>query len=265
MTDEIKALERRLDELRSDIRRAAIAGDTVVARQRRAELRLVESEWEQALAALAEPAPVAQVVPAESLLPMREQVHHALTLLTVPAAPRLITAVHRAFFSGDLNATRLTSLRRDEERSFQSSQFARPYYLCPALTVDLLSPARGLLTVSTWPIADRIIGPLSPRVHFLTAAIRVAEAVDRLGEPIPEAARLLWRFAANIPGASDGASTPTVVADAARVELAVHAEADRIARKEAAVRADRLTSVQKLFGARLATVGTGAKTREASQ
>ena len=34
-----------------------------------------------------------------SVLPLREQVHEALSLLTVPAAPRLIATVHEAFFA----------------------------------------------------------------------------------------------------------------------------------------------------------------------
>jgi hypothetical protein len=82
--------------------------------------------------------------------------------------------MHAAFFTGQLAASRLTSLRRDEERSYRSAPNARPYYLCPALTSDLLSPARALLCISTWPMEQRIVGPLSPRVDFLTAAIRVA-------------------------------------------------------------------------------------------
>ena len=96
------------------------------------------------------------------LLPLREQVHQALTLLGAPAAPKLIIAVHEAFHVGELAPARLTSLRRDEERSFRSAPHSRPYYLCSALTADLLAPARGLLAVSTWPMATRVIGPLSP-------------------------------------------------------------------------------------------------------
>jgi hypothetical protein len=198
-----------------------------------------------------------------SLLPLREHVHHALTLLTVPAAPRLIVAVHEAFFSGEMVATRLTSLRRDEERSFRSAPYARPYYLCPALTADMLAPARGLLTVSTWSTAIRIVGPLSPRVHFLTAAVQVADAITRLGQTRPRADRLLWRFAANIPGAGEGVLTPARVARAARAELVIHEEADRHAREAAAERASRLTDTRRLFGSRLGLVD-GAEGAEAA-
>jgi hypothetical protein len=261
VAESIEVLERRIDELRAAVRRAAVAGDRAQAREMRADLRRAEQAWEHALTAL-EPGPQAPStpVPLASLLPLREQVHHALTLLAVPAAPRLIVAVHEAFFSGDMVSARLTSLRRDEERSFRSAPYARPYYLCPALTADLLAPARGLLTVSTWSTADRIVGPLSPRVHYLTAAIQVADAIARLDEPRPHADRLLWRFAANIPGASDGAHTSASVAKAARAELVIHEEADQYARDEAAKRAARLTEVQRLFGARIGLVDDAAAT-----
>ncbi|GGV38019.1 hypothetical protein GCM10010182_72970 [Actinomadura cremea] len=188
------------------------------------------------------------------LLPVREQVHQALTLLGVPSAPKLVGTVYSAFFPGEIAPGRLTSLRRDEERSFRTAPYARPYYLCAALTADLLAPARGLLTVSTWPLERRIVGPLSPRTDFLTSAIRLAEHAGR-GEPNPDVQRLLWRFASNIPGAVDGTVgtvDPAVLAEAAREELEVHREADRRRRESAAGRAlDRLDDAERLFGSRL--------------
>ncbi len=192
--------------------------------------------------------------PSGGLLPLREQVHQALTLLTVPAAPRLVTATHEAFFATKIVAARLTSLRRDEERSFRTAPYARPYYVCAALTAELLAPARGLLAVSTWPVERRVIGPLSPRVDFLTAAIQVAEGILRLPAPGEAAMRLLWRFAANIPGAAERreAVDPRTVADAARAEREVHAQADQEVRHAAAARVrQRLDDAQQLFGSRL--------------
>ncbi|WP_207936501.1 hypothetical protein [Actinomadura sp. KC216] len=204
------------------------------------------------------------------LLPVREQVHQALTLLGAPAAPKLIGAVYAAFFPGEISSTRLTSLRRDEERSFRTAPYARPYYLCAALTADLLAPARGLLTVSTWPLEQRIVGPLSPRTDFLTAAARLAEhAAAGRGTPSPEVQRLLWRFASNIPGAGTGTvgtADPAALAEAARAELDVHREADRRRRASAARRArDRLDDAERLFGSRLRAVrGSGRHTARRS-
>jgi hypothetical protein len=203
--------------------------------------------------------------PPGSLLPLREQVYEALSLLQVPAAPKLIATVHEAFFGSTFSTTKVTSLKRDEERSFRTAPFARPYYICAALSADYLSPSRGLLAVSTWPMERRVIGSLSPRVDFLTAAIRVADAIERIPTPPLTARRLLQRFAASIPGATGEARdqvNPGVVRRAADAELSVHSEADSRMRKEAADRARRqLADAEQLFGTKLQPVtdeaGTG--------
>ena len=274
MTDSVESLERRISQLRTAVREAVLAGATERASALRRDLRQAERDWEHALAEAATEAEAeagAETVRADdagagrpaqqeaahapgSLLPLREQVHEALSLLAVPAAPRLIATVHEAFFGGTFPTVRLTSLKRDEERSFRTAPFARPYYVCAALTADLLAPARGLLAVSTWPMERRVIGSLSPRVDFLTGAIRVAEAIQRLPAPVPAARRLLWRFAASIPGAADStASTnPHEVMQAALAELAVHQVADQATRHAAARRArDQLDDAQQLFGTRI--------------
>jgi hypothetical protein len=283
VAETIEALERRIDELRVAVREAVLAGDPTVASARRAELRRAEQAWEDELAAAAAPSaaqgdgPRAAARPPEppgSLLPLREQVYEALSLLQVPAAPKLIATVHEAFFGSTFPTTRVTSLKRDEERSFRTAPFARPYYICAALSADYLSPSRGLLAVSTWPMERRVIGSLSPRVDFLTAAIRVADAIERIPTPPQTARRLLQRFAASIPGAgpvsgmtlasaSPDQVKPDVVRQAADAELSVHADADSRMRREAADRARRqLADAEQLFGARLAPVtdeaGAGA-------
>jgi hypothetical protein len=277
VAETIEALERRIDELRVAVREAVLAGDPALASARRGALKRAEQSWEDALAAATVPAAtvpatvpasaVPQVRPASgpqalappeqagSLLPLREQVYEALSLLHVPAAPKLIATVHEAFFGSTFPTTKVTSLKRDEERSFRTSPFARPYYICAALSADYLSPSRGLLAVSTWPMERRVIGSLSPRVDFLTAAIRVADAIERIPTPPLTARRLLQRFAASIPGASGERSDqvdPGVVRRAADAELSVHSDADFRMRKEAAGRARKqLADAEQLFGARL--------------
>jgi hypothetical protein len=291
VAETIEALERRIDGLRVAVREAVLVGDLALASVRRAELRQAEQAWEDALvraaAPQAAPASGPRVAPAQdpratpaaepraaarpaepsgSLLPLREQVYEALSLLQVPAAPKLIATVHEAFFGSTFPTTRVTSLKRDEERSFRTAPFARPYYICAALSADYLSPSRGLLAVSTWPMERRVIGPLSPRVDFLTAAIRVADAIERIPTPPPTARRLLQRFAASIPGAApvSGATAatvspdevrPDVVRQAADAELSVHAKSDSRMRKDAAERARRqLTDAEQFFGTKLQPV-----------
>ncbi|MGW0177754.1 hypothetical protein [Nocardia sp. NPDC003345] len=247
-----EALEQRIAELRAQVRRAAGSGDRTAARRLRAELRAAEADWDTAVLGGAEnPEPPRQT---SAAVPVREHVHRALTLLSVPAAPKLVLAVHEAFFSGDLVAARLTSLRRDEERSFRAAPFARPYYLCAAMTTDLLAPARGLLAVSTWPLAQRMVGPLSPRVDLLTAAIRLSRHTIDHGCP-PAGQRVLWQLAVSIPGAADGKNIdPDVVLAAAERELEVHRDDDTQQRADAAERAGRQLAdpAAQLFGVRLA-------------
>jgi hypothetical protein len=268
VNESVESLERRISGLRTAAREAVLAGDRERARALRRDLRQAEQLWEDVLAdtenASADASRAVQPEPdhatraAGPLLPLREQVHEALSLLTVPAAPRLIATVHEAFFASTFPTARLTSLKRDEERSFRTAPFARPYYLCAALTADLLAPARGLLAISTWPMEHRVIGSLSPRVDFLTGAIRVAEAIDRLPVPVPAARRLLWRFAASIPASAENASQiqPHQVKRAALAELEVHQAADRQTRQAAAARArEQLDEAQQLFGARIGLAG----------
>ena len=264
MTEAVEELERHISELRAAVRAAVMARDTQRAGSLRRELRQAEQDWEDALTEVQQAGRGDHESPAEpaesaagawpSLLPLREQVHEALSLLTVPAAPRLIATVHEAFFAGTFPTIRLTSMKRDEERSFRTAPFARPYYICAALTADLLAPARGLMAISTWPMERRVIGSLSPRVDFLTGAIRVAEAIERLPAPVLTARRLLWRFAASIPGAADSAASvhPHEVMQTALAELTVHQAADQATRHAAARRArDQLDDAQQLFGTRI--------------
>lgn len=287
MDEPVEELEERITALRAAVRRAVLEGDSRQASALRRDLRHAEQAWEEALDEAGEeplPSPMSPMPPdgdgpaqrvaddggpqlaggrgrGGPLLPLREQVHEALSLLQVPAAPRLIATVHEAFFATTFPTSRLTSLRRDEERSFKTAPFARPYYICAALSADYLAPSRGLLAISTWPMERRIIGSLSPRVDFLISAINVAQAIEQIPEPVPAARALLSRFAANVRGSSSagtagrsfgpgGTTDPQAVIRAAQAELEVHSDEDRRTRAEAARRArEQLDDVQQLFGA----------------
>lgn len=274
--DPLDALEARMEQLRREVRTALVDGDSGRVAALREDLKRAQRAWD-ALVSPPEPegrrltAPgagataawTAASAPAAAMLPAREMVHRVLMLLQVPAASKLITEVHTAFFPDALPSSRLSSLRRDEERSYTAAPNSRPYYLCPALTFDLLAPARGLITISTWSLERRVIGPLSPRADFLTCAAAVAHAATTATEGSgaaagPAVTRLLARFALNIPGAippgrPDDDPDPGLVADAARAELAFHAESDQNTRRGAAQRARRqLDDYQQLFGVRLA-------------
>ena len=272
MAESIEILEARMDALRRDMHQATRVGDRLAAKQARSELREVERAWHAAFDAMDDEPATTEPIPAAPMadppppspgvrrhvgvVPVREQVHQALTVLGASAGPKLISAVQEAFFAKAVITTKLASLRRDEERSFAVQAYARPYYICAALTHDRLTPARGLLAVSTWSMEQRIVGPLGPRVDFLTHAEGVAQQMRRMvdsGRPPSGAGwRLLARFAANIPGAHEGYDTPDPerVIRAAHEEAAVHHDADWEQRQAAAERARaRLSDAQQLFGA----------------
>ncbi|MGW2052759.1 hypothetical protein ACWCOZ_02365 [Streptomyces sp. NPDC001840] len=275
MPESLEELEARMVSRRAAISVATRGGDKALARRLRAELREIVEEYGRRLAEQDEqdevgagddsqpPAsddakPIAAASPVKApTAPIREQAHQALTILNAPAGPKLIAATHEAFLSEAVVTTRLGSLRRDEERSFAAQPFARPYYICPALSHDRLTPVRGLLAVSTWPMEQRIVGPLGPRVDFLIHAKRIGQQVARIRaaehEPTLPAWALLRRFALNIPGAYEGYGRPdaTRVIEAADAEALVHADSDNSTRSVAAARAREqlIDPVRLLFGA----------------
>ncbi|MFD9863403.1 hypothetical protein [Streptomyces alboflavus] len=269
MQEHLDALEKHMQQLQQAMRHAQMQRDQGQLKELRAELRRAQRSYDALFdrdgdtGLDAEDPAAGRTRPAVVQMPAREQVHQVLTLLTVPAAPKLISAVHEALFAGSLPATRLATLRRDEERSYRSAPMSRPYYLCPALTSDHLSPARALLTVSVWPLEERIVGPLSARVHFLTSAVKITEAVERLTaepETMTLGARQLVRhYALNIPGAlsadhhlqdRSAALDLALLREAAQQELAVHTDDDTCDRGDAAHRArQQLDEAGQLFGA----------------
>jgi hypothetical protein len=277
MQDHLVALEERMGELRRSLRQALIDGDHEAADELRRVLEETGKAWEILIAAESEVGPrSARTLRAvedpprgpAAQMPAREQVHQVLALLEVPAAPKLISAVHEAFFGPALTSSRLTSLRRDEERSWRNAPHARAYYLCPALMAGSLSAARALLTISTWPLEQRIIGPSSTRVHYLTAALKIAQTSQRLldtGDDLaPAALELLEGFERilrpghdSFTGSGDMTTGLQGICQAAQEELDQLGGEDLRDRKEAAGRArTHLDEVSRLFGVSLVSVPT---------
>ncbi|MFC7721958.1 hypothetical protein [Nonomuraea recticatena] len=210
MSDDLDELERRIDLLRAQVRTAARAREAALARELRGQLRRAERAWDTLVNAPPQVAARPGEPEGRVAVPVRERVHRALTLLGVPAAGRLVVSVHDAFFAEPLRSSQLTTLRRDEERTFRRSPYARPHYVCAALT-DRLTPARGLLAVSTWPQERRVVGPLSPRVDFLVATVQVAACAGGLDDPSPRRGGCSpgWRATCPTRGAVSASPTPS--------------------------------------------------------
>lgn len=262
----LEELETRMQQLLQAMTQARLKGDDAQVIALSEDLKRTQVYWaslvlpdteatqvQPATDPAAAPQPAAPR-PTRGTLPLREQVYQALTLLTVPTAPKVLSQVHEAFFAQPLNTARLTSLRRDEERSYRTSSSNRTYYICPALTCDLLSPARGLLALSSWPLEQRLVGPSTHRVHFLTAALRIADAAEqRTKDDTPSGSlhRLLEHYSRNIPGcpATPGPVDLDALRAAAKDELAVHVQDDANTRADAAERARKqLDDADQVFG-----------------
>jgi hypothetical protein len=201
----------------------------------------------------------------------REQAHHALLLLGVPAPARLLVDVHAALFDGDLSVPGLAALLRDAERVVTSpgpdalgtaasdavlegggGTVPGAYLICPGLNPDLAA-ARGVITLSTWPVVDRLCTPAAASANALATVVRVAEFVAE--RPGRCAAHLMRRLAATVPGGPEAFDVfdPVALAEAARQALADPAlvaavEAEAPLRAAAAERATRLDLPQQLFG-----------------
>jgi len=184
----------------------------------------------------------------------REQARRALLLLGVPAPARLLAEVHGALFDGDLSVPALAALLREEERTWAAHPAgAGPLVrFCPGLNLDLTA-ARGFVTLSAWPVADRICTPAATRAAELVATQRVAEFVA--AGPGACAAQLLRRLAASVPGGpenldvTDPAGLIALAGEAlADPALVAALEREATARADAAAQADRLPEPHRLFG-----------------
>lgn len=204
--------------------------------------------------------------PYESSVPLRDQVIRALQLTGRPSSARLVSDVTNSRWAERVDSAKLSSLRRDEARSWRKSQELasgreRDLYVVPALSYDRFTPVRGTVTLSTWPTNLRLIAPLSPRVDMLHSAIALAsEAKTVAGTNYePPMLRLVSRLGATIPGVKHFGAAPQTVIEAARAELREIEETDDQERAEAAERAyAQLGREALLFGAPVRTVSSQA-------
>jgi hypothetical protein len=207
--------------------------------------------------------------PYESSVPLRDQVIRALRLTGRPSSARLLTELTKSRWGEQVDTSKLSSLRRDEARSWRKSRElpgrpGRDVYVVPALAFDRLSPVRGTVALSTWPASLRLIASLSPRVDMLHSTVALAEEASELERTNYEPAmlRLVSRLGSTIPGLEPFGSDPRDVIKAARAELKEIEATDEIERSDAAKRAARqLDEEQLLFGTQVRALGSAAAGR----
>lgn len=187
----------------------------------------------------------------------RDTIVEGLVELDAISSPRLLSDYIGARFSRSLSPRQFSSIRRDERAAWMRPASTRRAFVVPALEGGFLTPARGLLAISTWPTWRRIVGPRTGRVELLRAGRNVLEQLVWLAGTNTSAAarmeRLLVTLVRTVPGALSG----WTVTDKERTrtaierELAVLQEADEDWRKKAAERAEaQLNEGDLLWGVR---------------
>ncbi len=127
---------------------------------------------------------------AHPVRPIRDIVVEALAEAKTPLNSLLLASVIRPLQGREIPSTRFGTLSTDEIKSYELSR-RRPVYLCHCITHDRGDAVKRFWARSDWPLADRIIGPMSGRILFLKGAawaIGLAKAAEegKLVVAIPE-------------------------------------------------------------------------------
>ncbi|RST30123.1 hypothetical protein HMF7854_04255 [Sphingomonas ginkgonis] len=224
-------------------------------------LRDEEAELELQLAALRAKrvALEKRVRPArqESTRPIRDLVADMLDEAATPLNSLMLAGIIRPLHGRTVPATRFGTLSNDEAKSYDSSR-VRPVYLCHCLTHDQGRAVKRFWARSDWPLADRIVGPMSGRILFLRGAAWAIDLARRVeaGELIAEQPEVLQYVAADQArdaglSVRRGEFPYDEWLKAISGALDRHSDHDRVLREKAALElAARLNDRELLFGSR---------------
>ncbi|CAN7515395.1 hypothetical protein [Mesorhizobium caraganae] len=199
--------------------------------------------------------------------PLRDLVLEMLQDAASPLNSLLLAGVLRPLFGREVPSTRFGTLSNDEAKSYDSSR-ARPVYLCHCLTHDKGQAVKRFWARSDWDLVERIIGPMTGRVHFLEGAawtINLARLVNA-GELAAEKPDVLQYVAADqardaglVVKRGDFPYEDWLGTISAALER--HTAEDLALRElAAAALASRLTERELLFGARAGLVSLPGST-----
>jgi hypothetical protein len=145
--DEIRDLREREQELEAQLR---------ALREQRAQLEGRRDAVE-----------VAKRSPGKRAL--RDVVLDLLAEAGTPLNSLLIANVLRPLYGRAVPSTRFGTLSKDEQTSHSSGR-AREVYLCHCLTHDQGQAMKRFWARSDWPLAERLVGPMTGRLLFLKGA-----------------------------------------------------------------------------------------------
>ena len=165
----------------------------------------------------------------------RERTLALLARAGLPLAPEQLAELAALGPNRGLAPIQLRALLAHEEWRWTRRPVADTVWLVPTLDADDGSRLPRYLARSDWPLADRLVGGLTPRVLILRLLLRLLSG-SGAGSTNPWLARLIGRLARSVPdaGCPDGALVPDRIRAAARAELAVLAPVDAAERRTAA-------------------------------
>lgn len=257
MIDELRLIMQEAARLAAETADALTRGDMEAAGRLQQE---AERAWQRArkLGQQRTKRPALSKTPS-----VRERAIGAVTELNVPCSPKLIAAYCAARDGEPFDLRAIASIRRDERRSWNTGA-RRETYLVPALEGPWFVAGRGRFALSHWPLWQRIVGPLSPRVDHLRVCRYLVDQIKSLGQGTSEADRLgglLAEYARSVPGALPSALGTESKLDLARVRAAVLEELDLLEvedesqRRREAERAQRtLNDTDQLWGSAMPEV-----------
>jgi len=228
-------------------------------------LKAQEAELERQLAEVRERRAALEMVPGRSASkpgrPLRDVTLEMLEDARCPLNSLLLASVMRPLQGRNVPATRFGTLSNDEASSYDSSR-ARPVYLCHGLTFDQGQAVKRFWARSDWPLAERVIGPMSGRILFLKGAawvIRLAHlaSTDPQRADNPETLNYLAADQARDAGIPVKRGDFAYAAWLEFINDAIgrHEVEDRTVREKAAEELEaRLSDREQLFGARAGLV-----------
>jgi hypothetical protein len=130
--------------------------------------------------------------------PLRDLVLDMLAEAEAPLNSLMLASIIRPLHGRNVPATRFGTLSNDEAKSYDSKR-VRPVYLCHCLTYDQGQAVKRFWARSDWPLADRVIGPMTGRILFLRGAAWAIDLARRAkaGEVIADKSDVLEYVAAD--------------------------------------------------------------------
>ncbi|MBV5999034.1 hypothetical protein KUU21_05160 [Pseudomonas aeruginosa] len=193
--------------------------------------------------------------------PLRDITLDMLQEARCPLNSLLLASVIRPLHGRSIPATRFGTLSNDEARSFESSR-ARPVYLCHCITYDQGQAVKRFWARSDWPLADRIMAPMTGRILFLKGAawtINLARLVSEGQIPADNPATLQYVAADQARDAGFPVQRTKFLYDewlaVISASLDKHEAEDRALREAAAMELEQqLSERDQLFGSRTGLV-----------